>query len=113
MTTRNDEIKQQWWVFHKRHPEVWKMFLRFTFDMINAGYKNGSSMMVIQRIRWETGIVENRGADFKVNNNFAPWYARLFMHYYPEHDGFFRTRRMASQDAPATNLPPLMPADFD
>ena len=26
---------------------------------------------------------------FKINNNYAPYYSRRFMKMYPQHDGFF------------------------
>ena len=35
--------------------------------------------------------------------------ARKFMERYPEHDGFFRTRKQISDEHDATNLPELTP----
>ena len=85
--------------FHATYPEVYDMFVRFTFEKIRQGYQNYSSRVVLERVRWET----DAGADlfggdepFKINNNFQPYYARKFHADYPNFDGFFRTRRMQS-----------------
>lgn len=112
MTTRFDEKQAQFRAFHKAHPEVWSLFCRFAFDAINAGRKHIGANAVIERIRWETNVVADRGDEFKINNDHAPFYARMFMANYPEWDGLFRTRRQTSRDAPATNLPPLGPSDW-
>lgn len=112
MTTRNDEMIAQFKAFHRQHPEVYAAFVQYTFELINAGRTHGAAKMVIERMRWESHVNAAYGSDFKINNNYAPLYARMFMHNYKQYDGFFRTRRMTSKDAPATNLSPLMPGDY-
>jgi hypothetical protein len=39
-------------------------------------------------------MVETKGDDFKISNDFIAYYARLFMAYNPQHEGFFKTRPM-------------------
>lgn len=112
MKTRNDELRQQWWLFHKQHPEVYAAFKQYTFELINSGRSHGAAKMVVERMRWESHVNSQYGNDFKVNNNYTSNYARLFMHDHPQYDGFFRTRALISKEAPATELPPLMPRDF-
>ena len=87
----SDILKQQWWKWHKENPHVWDLFQRYTFDAINAGYKNYSVASIIERIRWHADI-ETKGDTFKINNNHKAYYARYFHHMYPNHDGFFRLR---------------------
>jgi len=82
--------------FHKVHPEVWDLFVKFAFEQIRAGAKHSGSKAIFERIRWEVSLRSEPG-EFKVNNNYAPLYARRFHRVYPEHDGFFRTR-VASVD---------------
>jgi hypothetical protein len=110
--TRHDEIKTQWWSFHKKHPEIYQLFARYTFELIRAGRSHGAAKLVTERIRWESYVNQSHGNDFKINNNYTALYARLFMHHYPEYEGFFKTRVMTSQAAPATKLPPLQPSDY-
>ena len=114
MITRAEEMDAQAEAFHKANPEVARLFMHFTKQMISRGFKNYSSMSIIQRIRWETDQANVEGqSSFKINNNYAPWYARRFMEAFPEYEGFFRTRKRTSEKKKATNLPELTPAYFD
>lgn len=90
------EIYDKWCVFHAENPEVWELFKRYTFQIIERGYRNYSARAVIHRIRWHTSV-ETRGSDFKINNNWTPHYSRLFREAYPEHSGFFRTRELRDE----------------
>ncbi len=78
--------------FHKENPEVWKLFVHFTFQLINAGRKNGGAKAVWERLRWETSVNPDRADEFKLNNNFTTYYARSFQAVYPQHEDFFRYR---------------------
>lgn len=114
MKTRYEEMQEQVTRFHKQHPEVWDLFVRFTFEMIDRGFKNYSAQHgIFARIRWEIDAGGNGASEFKINNNYSAFYARRFMKAYPEHDGFFRTRIQSSKDENATNLAELAPRDYD
>ena len=52
--------------------------------------KHYSSRAVFHALRWETVI--DSGGEFKINNNWSPFYARKFMKESPSHEGFFRSR---------------------
>ena len=108
---RQEEMRQQVIDFHKEHPEVWTLFVKFTFDRINRGCKNYSVNGIFERIRWETNAGGDGEAHFKIGNNHRPFFARAFMRKYPEHNGFFRTREQTSKDSPANGREPMTPAD--
>ena len=97
MIPSNDNIRTDWeakfWDYHADNPRVYELIKSFTFKVIATGKKHFSIQGVIERVRWETSI-ETLGDDYKLNNNFGPYYARLFMDDFPEHAGFFRTRAM-------------------
>lgn len=76
--------------YHAENPHIYEAFKKYTFQLINAGRKNIGSKLIIERLRWDTLITGND--DFKINNNYAPFYSRLFMNEFPEHLGFFRQR---------------------
>jgi hypothetical protein len=76
---------------HAASPEVWQTFERITLGLISAGKKAGA-IDVLGRARWETHI--EGGKDWKVNNNYAPYYARIFAAKYPEHCDFFEFRKV-------------------
>jgi hypothetical protein len=48
--------------------------------------------MIIERIRWQTGVVA-KDSDFKINNDFAAFYSRMFMLEYPSYSNYFRIRQ--------------------
>ena len=86
-------LKHKWWEWHKKNPHVYELFKRFTLIAINKGHKKCSAWLIVNRIRWETSI-ETTGDDFKISNDFIAYYARLFMHDYPQYEGFFRIKRL-------------------
>lgn len=79
--------------FHCANLHVYELFKKFTFQKVRQGHQHLGALTVLHRIRWETGAVTN-DPDFKINNNHAAYYARLFRDDYPEHREFFRTRRV-------------------
>lgn len=99
--------------YDEQNPQFWVLFVRFTFDLINRGFKHNSATAVCQRIRWETSASDyEQGKSWKVNNTHMPFYARKFMAFYPMYRGFFRTREQISKGMDAVDLPPLTPEDF-
>tara|TARA_B100000085_G_C18514453_1_gene501052 strand:+ start:699 stop:1046 length:348 start_codon:yes stop_codon:yes gene_type:complete len=111
--TRSEEMREQAERFHKQHPEIWDQFVRFTRQIISRGFANYSVNAVFHRVRWEQDMGGDGTTQFKINNNYAPYYSRRFMKMYPQHDGFFRTRKLTSEEKPATHLPELGPDYFD
>ena len=77
--------------FDNNNPHVWQLFKQFARDAYQAGHARFSAQSIIERIRWKTSV-ETRGGEFKINNDFAAFYARKFHHEFPHLDGFFRTR---------------------
>ena len=112
METRQEEMRVQVSGFHGKHPEVWRFFCGFTFEMIQRGYSHYSVNAVFERIRWEIDSGGDGTTSFKLNNNYRAFYSRRFMDIYPEHSGFFRTRQQTSKDKSATNLPEITPAYY-
>lgn len=87
--------KNQFEKFHSENPEVYILFVRFAFEAIRSGRGRYGAKSIIERIRWHTNV-ETNGKDFKINNNHAPYYARLFAEEYHEHKDFFVTRELRS-----------------
>ena len=89
----NNRIEAAFWTFHAKNPKVYELFDRFTRYAIGRGRKNFSVSIIVERIRWETTI-ETTDGDFKINNNYRAYYARLWMRDNPLYAGFFRTREL-------------------
>ena len=79
-------------VWHEANPRVWDLFVQFTFDVIRAGRPYYSARDIVHRIRWHTNIEMRAVDEFKINNNWSPYYARLFVQAFPEYEGFFEMR---------------------
>ena len=88
-------LEKRFWRYHGDNPHVWQMFKRFTFQATNRK-THYSADAILHRMRWFTEI-ETHGDIFKINNNYAAYYARMFMNEFPQHKGFFRTRLLAGQ----------------
>lgn len=79
-------------MYHKDNPKLYWMFEKFTFEIINRGRTHFGAKSIIERMRWES-LVSAEDGKYKINNNSAPFYARLFEEKYPSLKGFFRKRR--------------------
>lgn len=77
--------------YHYRNPELYDAFKRFTFEAIQSGFRNFGARMIIEKIRWETGVVA-RDSNFKIDNGIGAFYSRLFMAEFPHFREYFRTR---------------------
>ena len=97
--TRHEQLRHEAQKFHDEHPDVWDLFVRFSFEKIRQGFPHYSADSVMHRVRWETGAGDSEG--WKINNNYVALYARRFMRAYPAHRGFFRTRKQKSEDQTA------------
>lgn len=87
--------------FDREHPEVWRLFERFTLDLIARGWSHYSADAVLHRVRWETDAGAEPGSEtFKINNNWTAHYARKFRRAHPAHAGFFRLRRSQADGGP-------------
>ena len=94
---KTEKLKVAWWNWHRANPHVWDLFVKYTFQVIATGRDHYSVNAIFERIRWHTDI-ETNGDIFKISNNHRAYYARYFHHCYPEHDGFFRTAKLRSEE---------------
>lgn len=85
--------KQNFEVYHNKHPEIYDMFVKFA-KIATQHKEYYSAKAIFHRIRWET-MVTGTG-DYKIDDGWISHYARKFMKDYPEHDGFFKTRLRGS-----------------
>lgn len=85
----------KFWDVHATSPQIWAAFCRLTLEAISYGRKAFGARMVLERVRWYIAV-ERQGVDFKVNNDWPAFYARLFERDYPEHEGIFEKRAAAA-----------------
>ncbi len=85
----SQEIIDKFKIYHAENPQVWEKFEEMALKSARKRVHFGSRA-ILELIRWFTAVEGNDG--FKVNNNYAAYYARLFEHRHPEHKGYFRKR---------------------
>lgn len=104
------ELERRFWRYHEDNPHVYAMFRRFTLQATDRK-TNYSARAIFHRMRWFTEI-ETNGDIFKINNNYSPYYARMFMKEFPQHAGFFRTRAIG-EDRDGVTFYRSPPGAFD
>lgn len=81
--------------YHRAFPKVYEKFKSVAYLAKNKGFKNYSAKGIFEIIRWEHGSLGTESEPLKLNNNFAPDYARKLMREDPLFfNGFFRIRQL-------------------
>jgi len=93
--------------YHKENKHLYSQFKKFTFQAINSKYKNYGSQTIIEKMRWETGIVSN-DLDFKINNDVAPFYVRMFNVEHPNYENIFRKRTSIADELTISEIENLL-----
>jgi hypothetical protein len=70
---------------------VWDAFVAEAIKVQNKGYKHYSARTIIHVLRHHSAISENE-SEWKINNNYSPYLARLFDLVYPHKAGLFEYR---------------------
>lgn len=104
------DIQQHFEEFDRENPEVWERFQEIALRLIELGYRRYSADAILhaERIHRDlktTGAGEAAGKQLKLNNDFSSRYARKFHKLYPQHEGFFETRRLKT-DRPIVGCAP-------
>ncbi len=76
--------------YQERNPRIYKEFVHYAMELINAGETRIGSKAIFERIRWQSKI--ERNDEFKINNNFTADYARKFEQDFPHFEGIFEKR---------------------
>ena len=81
--------------YHKEHPQIYKAFINYAYEAKKKGFDTYSAKSLFEIIRWHTPIKAD--GVFKINNNYAPDYARKMMNEYESFKGFFRVRELKAK----------------
>lgn len=84
---------QKFWEFHKKNPQVFDELVKLCEQAKRAGRKRIGIKMMFEVLRWNRHM-DTSDEDFKLNNNYAPRYARILVEKHPEYNGLFETRRI-------------------
>jgi hypothetical protein len=80
--------------FDREHPDVYALFKRFAQELRDGGREHYGARAIMERIRWHMATSSQGTADFKINDHYAPRYARKLIAECPEFAEFFELRRL-------------------
>lgn len=77
--------------FHAENPQVYAELRKLSFDLKRRGRERYGIKALFEVLRFHRAMTTN-DPDFKLNNNYHAFYARLLMEQEPGLKGFFETR---------------------
>lgn len=78
--------------YHAENPAVYDAMVRYARQWKSAGNDLLGMSVLVGRIRWWAGTVQVPSTEFKINDHFGPYYARLIMAQERDLSGLFNTR---------------------
>lgn len=77
---RGATLEEQFIAFHTANPHVYDALRRLAIGMVRRGQQRIGIKMLFEVLRWQYAMsTTDAYSDFKLNNNYAPFYARLLM----------------------------------
>ena len=92
-----ETIRESFIKYHRKHPEVYRKFENMALGAIRKGRKKLSAKLIINVIRWEYYF--NSEEDFKINDAYHSYYARLFVAIHPKYSNYFAFRKLRNEEA--------------
>ena len=71
-------IQSRFEVFDRENPQVYAKFKEYSGQLLCTGRRRFSANFIIGRIRWDYAI-ETNAADFKINNDYTPFFPRMLI----------------------------------
>ena len=84
-------IQERFEAFHKSNPHVYNELCNLARQLKARGRERYGIKSLFEALRWHKAM-QTSDEEFKLNNNFTAFYARLLMAQEPELDGFFEVR---------------------
>lgn len=84
--------ERAFWVFHQGNPDVMDALVGLARQAKRAGAGQYGMKALFEVLRWSRLMEKRPGEEFRLNNNYTAYYARLIMALHPDLSGFFETR---------------------
>ena len=83
--------------FHRLNPQVADILEDMADELISRGRNRVGIKMLMEVLRWNYQMkTDDPNSDFKINNNYAPYYARLLIERNPKWADVFELRTIRS-----------------
>ncbi len=90
-------IREGFEKFNSENPMVYKAFEKQALRAIAKGRKKISAKLIINWIRWNE-YLESSDKNFRINDAFQAYYARLFIKNHPGYDKVFEFRKLRNEE---------------
>lgn len=85
-------------LFHQQNPKVYRTLVGLAREWIaRTGRHRIGIGALFERARWELAIATN-DAEYRANNSYRAYYARLIMRQEPDLDGVFELRKSTADE---------------
>jgi len=95
--TRADQIFDRFAIFHRANLHFYELFCRFA-DRVAQMRDHYSARAIFHRVRWEVDVELHSEDSLKLNNDYSPYYARMYLATHPGVGDFFQLRKRKSAD---------------
>ena len=85
--------------FHRANPHVLDAIIRTAHELRNRGVERAGMKLIFERLRW-LYTIQTKGDDYRLNNNWTAYYARLVPLVEPSLVGMFSVRVQADEWTP-------------
>jgi hypothetical protein len=92
VTTAGDRAFSDFADFHLANPHVYAKLVEIGRELIARGVKKFSITSLYERLRWQIWTNVYTDDDYKLNNNYQAFYARLITEEEPDFAGIFTFR---------------------
>lgn len=105
-------VAERFAAFHARNPHIYRVLVTYCRDYARAtGGVRFGIRPALERVRWDLAMRTVRpDGEWKLDNRYAPYYARLIACQEEDLAGLFETRRAPEADEWAETLPCARPA---
>lgn len=79
----SQEMLQKFREYHRENPWIFDEFCKEAFALKDTGREQFGAKEIFERMRWQRQEFNTQG-DFKINNTWAPYYARALIKKFPE-----------------------------
>jgi len=86
-------IREAFIRFQRENPHIERELVRMCREARASGANRIGIGMLFEVMRWNH-VLATGGDDFKLNNNYRSYYARLIMHRYPDLKDIFELRKL-------------------
>jgi hypothetical protein len=77
--------------FHEKNPQVYDRLRQMALALKAAGHRRWGMRNLWEKLRYDLAV-QTTATNFRLNDHFPPFYARLLMKQCPELKGFFEIR---------------------